>query len=104
MLCHVTALAGLAVPLVGNIVVPLIIWLIKREESPFVDDQGKEAVNFQITVSIAKAISILLTFALIGIPLLAIIFIAWIVLIIIATLRSNDGIAYRYPFAIRLIK
>ena len=105
MLCHLCALSQLiGIPL-GTILGPLIIWLIKRNEMPFVDDQGKESLNFQISVFI---LGIILTpticLAGIGIVLLIALGIADLVLVIIATIKANSGIAYRYPFAIRLIK
>ncbi len=103
MLCHLTALAGFLLPF-GHIIGPLVIWLIKKNEIPFVDEQGKESLNFQITVSIAFVICIPLIFVIIGIPLMAAIGIANLVLIIIATIKANSGEHYRYPFAIRLIK
>ena len=83
---------------------PLIIWLVKREEMPFVNDQAKEALNFQITVAIAVAVCLVLTFVIIGVLLLPLVGIANLVLCIMAGLKANDGVAYRYPFALRLIK
>ena len=68
MACHLSALAGFLVPF-GNIAGPLLVWLLKRAEIPLVDAHGKEALNFQITVSIAIAVCIPLMFILIGIPL-----------------------------------
>ncbi len=103
MLCHVVALPGLLFFL-GHIVAPLVLWLIKRESSAFVDDQGKEAVNFQITASIAIIISGLLVFVFVGMVLLPLVVISWIVLVLIATIKANEGVAYRYPFSIRFIK
>ncbi len=103
MLCHILALAGFLIPF-GNIIGPLVLWLIKREEFPFVDDQGKESVNFQITVSIAAIISAILTMIFIGILLLFLVAIGSLVLIIIAALESSKGKAYRYPFCLRLIR
>jgi len=71
---------------------------------PFVDDQGKEALNFQITVFIAALISGVLTFVLIGLLLLPIVVIGWIVLSIMAGIKANNGETYRYPWTLRLIK
>ncbi len=103
MLCHVLAIPGLLFAF-GHIVVPLVVWLIKREDSLFVDDQGKEAVNFQITATIAMLLSGILIPLLIGLLLFPIVLIGWLVLTIKATLQANQGIAYRYPFTLRLIK
>ncbi len=82
---------------------PLIIWLVKKE-SPFVADQAKESLNFQITVFIAYLVCFALSFVLIGCFLMPVVAVADIVLCIMATLAANKGERYRYPFAIRLIK
>jgi uncharacterized protein len=103
MLCHLLGLAGYIIPF-GNVIGPLVIWLIKKDTMPFVNDQGKEAINFQITVLIAAIICIPLVLVVIGILLLPLIAIANIIFIIIGTIKANEGVAYRYPFAIRLIK
>jgi uncharacterized Tic20 family protein len=104
MACHLSALAGFVIPF-GNIAGPLLIWLIKRTEIPLVDTHGKEALNFQITVSIAIAVCIPLLFILIGIPLMIIIGLGALILTIMAAVKvSNGDLEYRYPFAIRLLK
>ena len=72
MLCHLSAFAGYVFPF-GGIVGPLVVWLIKKDEMPFVDDQGKEALNFQISVLIYAIVSFVLIFVLIGIILLCVI-------------------------------
>lgn len=81
---------------------PLIIWLVKKE-SPFIADQAKESLNFQITVFIAYLICGALTFVLIGCFLLPAVIVASLILCIMAALAANKGERYRYPFAIRLI-
>jgi len=103
MLCHLSALAGYIIPF-GSIIGPLIIWQMKKAEFPIVDDQGKEAINFQITVAIAAIICIALAFVVIGIPLLFALGIADLVLIILASLKANKGEVYRYPFSFKFIK
>ena len=104
MICHLSALAGFLIPF-GNIVGPLIVWLIKRAEMPLVDSNGKEALNFQITVSIAIAVCIPLMFVLIGIPIMIIIALGALILTIMAAVKiSNGELEYRYPFALRLLK
>ena len=84
----------------------LIIWLVSRDDASkgFVVDQSKEALNFQITVFIAIVISWILAFVLIGLLLMPLVGIANLVLCIIAGIKANNGEAYRYPFALRLIK
>jgi len=103
MFCHLAALSGYLVPF-GFIIGPLVVWLIKKEEYPLVDDQGKEAINFQITMTICFIVSVILVFVLIGILLLPALAIFNIIMIIVATIKANNGERYRYPFAIRIIK
>ena len=97
MLCH---LLGLFTCFIG----PLIIWLIKKDEDPFVDNQGKEALNFQITVAIAFIVSGLLTFVCVGVFLGAAVGVADLVFCIVAAAKANSGQAYRYPVSIRFIR
>lgn len=97
---------GLLAHLLGIIlgpIGPLIIWLMKKDTSPFVNDQGKEALNFQITLAIGYVAGIILSFFCIGFLVLPVVFIASLVFSILAALQAKDGIAYRYPFALRLI-
>lgn len=82
----------------------LIIWLVKKDSDPFVDDQGKEALNFQITVVIAWIVAGLLSFVVIGCFLLPVIGIGNLVLCIMGAMAASKGERYRYPFALRLIK
>jgi len=104
MFCHLSALSiYVGIPL-GNIVAPLVIWLIRRDEFPFADEQGKELVNFQISMTLYGMIAGLLCFILIGFVLLPALLVANIILIIIATIRANRGEGYRYPWTMRLIK
>lgn len=103
MAAHLSALSGLVVPM-GNILGPLIIWLVKKETSEFVADQAKEALNFQITVFIALLVSIPLCFVLIGFLTLLAAAIYGLVMEIIAGIKANEGIRYRYPITLRLIK
>ena len=103
MLCHFSAFAGLIFPF-GNFLAPLIIWLIKKEELEFVEDQGKEVFNFQISMTIYLLISGMLCFILIGIPILIGLVIFCLIITIIAAISANDGKSYRYPINLRLIK
>ncbi len=102
MLCHLSALAVFIFPL-GNVLGPLIIWLIKRDESEFVNEQGKEALNFQISFTIYCLVAALLIIVIIGIVLLIALGIVFLVLVIIASIKANEGEKYRYPLTIRLI-
>ncbi|GAB2516272.1 DUF4870 domain-containing protein [Lysobacter humi (ex Lee et al. 2017)] len=103
MFAHVAAVLGLILPF-GNIIGPLILWLMKKDTMPFVDDQGKEALNFQITVTIAMLIAGASMIVLIGFLLLPAVAIAALVLTVMAAIKANEGVAYRYPFTLRLIK
>ncbi|MBT8144262.1 MAG: DUF4870 domain-containing protein [Gammaproteobacteria bacterium] len=103
MLCHLSVLTGLFTGGFGSIIAPLVIWLIKKEEMPFVDDQGKEALNFQITMMIACFVSALLMIVLIGFLLLPLVLIFDLVMVIIASIKANDGERYRYPLTLRLL-
>ncbi|HET6558357.1 MAG TPA: DUF4870 domain-containing protein [Prolixibacteraceae bacterium] len=103
MLCHLSALAGFIIPF-GNIIGPLIVYSMKKDEYSFVADQGKESLNFQISVLIYLAISLVTIVLLIGIMFLVIIPLISLILTVLASIRANDGEYYRYPFCIRFIK
>lgn len=83
---------------------PLVIYLLKKDESHFVKEHARESLNFQITLAFAYFIGFLLLFVLIGILVLAVLGIAHLVLVIVATVRAADNQLYRYPFSIRLVK
>lgn len=103
MLCHLSALLGLVIPL-GHLLGPLVLWHLKREQDPFIDAQGKEALNFQISVTVAGFICLLLIFVVIGLVLFAVLSVAVMILIVIAAVRANEGKPYRYPMIWRPIK
>ena len=103
MLSHFSALCMFIFPL-GNILAPLIIWLIKKEEMSFVEDQAKEVLNFQISMTIYLLISGILCFILIGIPFVIGLGIFNVIITIIAAISANDGKYYRYPINLKLIK
>ena len=104
MFGHLSALLGLVTAGWACFLGPLVIWLVKKDTMPFVADQAKEALNFNITIMIAGAICWILVFVLIGFVLLWALAIVWIVFTIMAAIKANEGVAYRYPFALRLIK
>jgi hypothetical protein len=104
MLCHLLALCMFTCIPFANIIGPLVLWLIKKDDYPFVDDQGKESINFQITMSLAAIACFILSLAGIGIFLGLALLAVNLVFIIIATIKANNGEAYRYPFCLRLIK
>lgn len=102
MLCHLLAFAGFIVPL-GNIIGPLVVWLIKKEESGFIDFHGKESLNFQISMTIYFIVSAILILIFIGIILLIALAIFEIIVVIVASVRANEGREYKYPLKIRFI-
>jgi uncharacterized Tic20 family protein len=104
MICHIIALVGLIGNGIGFLLGPLIVWLLKREDHPFVDRQGKEAVNFQITMFILLLVSLLLALVLIGFVFMIIIALLMTIFPIIAAIKANEGEDYKYPFSIRFIK
>ena len=113
MFAHLSALLGLI--LTGHwfgwgcFLGPLIIWLVKKDSMPFVDDQAKEALNFNITVAIVFFALFVLTLITLGLgvliagPIAIVVGVAWLVFTIIAAIRANEGVRYRYPFTLRLI-
>ncbi|QDK78040.1 DUF4870 domain-containing protein [Spirosoma sp. KCTC 42546] len=103
MLAHLSALPG-SFFLIGSVLAPLIIWQIQKDKSAFVDYHGKEALNFQITIALATAVSLLLMFVLIGFVLIWVVGIVWLIFTIIAGIKANNGECYRYPITIRFIK
>ena len=114
MFAHLSALAGgLLTSAVGGwgfFIGPLVIWLMKKDEMPFVADQAKEALNFNIMVTAIFVILLILTIlslgigALLTVPVMLIVGIGSLVFIIIAAIKANQGVAYRYPVNVRLIK
>lgn len=115
MFAHLSALLGGLITAgwagsVGCFLGPLIIWQMKKETMPFVSQQAKEALNFNITLAAIMLVLLVLTFISLGllffitIPLMIIVGITALVFIVIAAIKANEGVAYRYPFAIRLIK
>jgi len=104
VLCHAAALLGLFFHFLGHLLGPLIVWLVKRGDSPEVDAHGKESLNFQISMLIYDAIAAILCVVLIGIPILIALWVLNTVLVIIASIQASEGKFYRYPITIRLIK
>jgi uncharacterized Tic20 family protein len=103
MLCHLTALAGYVGIPFGNVLGPLVVWLVKKNEYPSVEAYGKESLNFQISMLIYGIVSGLLCLVLIGIPLLIAVLITDLILVIVASIKASNGEFYRYPLTIRFI-
>lgn len=103
MLCHLVAL--LAMPFgFGHIVAPLVVWLIKRDDHPFIDDQGKESLNFQISMTIYGAVLVPTVCIGVGLVLLPALLVVNVVFIVIASVSAGRGEWYRYPLSIRLVR
>jgi uncharacterized Tic20 family protein len=103
MLCHLSTLVGYCVPF-GNVLAPLAIWHFKREGAPLVDDQGREALNFQLSMTLYLVVAGILCLALIGIPLVLGLLLFDLIVVIIAAVEADTGQPYRYPLTIRFIK
>jgi uncharacterized Tic20 family protein len=103
LICHLSGLSGYLIPF-GNIIIPIVIWSMKKEEMPMVDEHGKEVINFQLSITIWIIISGLLIILLVGIPMLIVLVILQVVLVIIGALKADNGQLYKYPMTIRFIK
>ena len=103
-LCHLLALTLLLGIPFGNILGPLTIWLLKRNEDPFVDFCGKESLNFQISMTIYIMISAVLILIIVGIITTPVLMLVNIVLTINAAIKASEGTHYKYPITIRIIK
>lgn len=111
MFCHLAGLAGLSplLPAIGSAVAPLVIWQLKADEFPFVAEQGRRAVNFQLSMLLYAAIGIIICFvSLIGVFLVPIVFCVFglvdLIFVLIAAVKANRGQHYRYPLTIRFFK
>ena len=102
LFAHLSAFAGHFIPF-GHIGGPLLIWLLKKDEMPLVNDQGKEALNFQITMTLAFIVAILSIFLAVGIVLVPVVWLFDVIITIIAAVKANEGVAYRYPLCLRLV-
>ena len=100
---HLSTFAGLVVPF-GSVIGPLAVWLTRRDRDPFIDDAGREALNFGISIAIYGAVVLVATLMLVGIPLLVVGVIAWVVLASLAAVKASQGQAYRYPLTMRLVR
>jgi uncharacterized Tic20 family protein len=104
MLAHLSALAGLVLPLFGIVLGPLAVWVTHRDGSEFVVGHAREALNFNLSVLLGALACLLLMLVFVGFLLGTALFIAWLVLTLIAAIRASEGRTYRYPFSLRLVK
>jgi uncharacterized Tic20 family protein len=100
---HLSTFAGLVVPL-GSVIGPLAIWLTRRDRDPFIDQAGREALNFGITIAIYGAVLTVAALMSVGIPFLILGVVAWVVLASRAAVKASEGQAYRYPLTLRLVR
>ena len=105
MTCHLVGLCGLLIPqLIGGVLVTMGLWLIKRDSSSFVNDQGKEALNFQLSLLVYLFLCIVLTFFVVGIFILIPLAFFALIAVVVAAVKVSDGQRFRYPLCIRFIK
>lgn len=102
ILVHATAFVGFVVPF-GNIIAPLLIWAIKKEDSRFVDENGKQAINFQITWTILLIGALISVILVVGLLLLPLLLLAWIILVCLAIIRASEEEVYEYPLTIEFL-
>jgi uncharacterized protein len=100
---HLATFAGLVVPF-GSVIGPLAVWLTRRHRDPFIDQAGREALNFGITIAIYGSVLLVAALMLVGIPLLVVGVVAWVVLASLAAVKASQGQPYRYPLTLRLVR
>jgi uncharacterized Tic20 family protein len=100
---HLSGLFGFAVIGIGNIVGPLVLWLVKKPESTFLERVGREVLNFQISFSIYMLIASVLIWAFVGFLLAPVVGITWLVLTILGAVKASNGEEYRFPLTIRFL-
>ena len=100
---HLSTFAGLVIPF-GSVIGPLAVWLTRRDRDPFIDDAGREALNFGISIAVYGAVALVAALMLVGISLLIVGVIAWVVLASLAAIKASQGQAYRYPLTMRLVR
>ena len=100
---HLSTFAGLVVPF-GSVIGPLAVWLTRRHRDPFIDQAGREALNFGISIAIYGAVVLAAALMLIGIPFLIVGVVAWVVLASLAAVKASQGQIYRYPLTLRFLR
>jgi len=111
-LVHLSSLLGLIIPFpFVNVIAPLVIWMMFRDESEFIDFHGKEALNFQISlliyIFVGVILGVILALVLIGFLILAVIpfmILFGVIAVIVAAVKANHGIRWEYPVSMRFIK
>lgn len=100
--CHLGGMAAYLVPL-ANVAAPLVLWMMRRDQSEYVDHHGREALNFQISMTLYAAVAAALWWLLLPVLVLIAIAVLDFVLMIVAAVRASQGEHYRYPLTLRLI-
>jgi uncharacterized protein len=103
VVAHLSTFAGLVLPF-GSVIGPLAVWLTRRNEDPFIDDAGREALNFGISIAIYGLVMLVAALMLIGIPFLIVGLVAWVVLASLAAAKASQGQRYRYPLTMRFVR
>ncbi len=103
-LCHASALLGVLLHFPGHLLGPLIVWLIKRGDSPEINEHGKEALNFQISMLLYNLVAGVFCLILVGFVFLAILWVLNAIFVVIASIQASDGKFYRYPMTIRFLR
>ncbi|MHC4249918.1 MAG: DUF4870 domain-containing protein [Planctomycetota bacterium] len=103
MFCHLAAFAALLGVPFGNIIGPLVVWLLKKEDHPFIDEQGRASLNFQISMTIYSAAAVILVFVIIGVPILLGLVIYNFIMVVMASIKASEGKTQRYPLSIRFM-
>jgi uncharacterized Tic20 family protein len=103
VVAHLSTFAGLVIPF-GSVIGPLAVWLTRRHQDPFIDQAGREALNFGISIAIYGSVLLVAALMLVGIPLLMVGVIAWVVLASLAAVKASQGQTYRYPLTMRLVR
>lgn len=100
---HLSALLFFVFPFVGNILAPLIIWNIKKDQMPSVDLAGRAVLNFQISWGIYMVLAGFSIYFCVGAILLPVVFVAWLVILIIGAVKASNGEAYTFPLTIKML-
>ena len=103
MICHLAVLCGYIIPF-GNVLGPLLVWVLKKDISPFVDDQGKEVLNFQLTMTIGFITCMILVLILIGYLLFIILALYVLIMTVVGAINASEGKYYRYPMTLHFFK
>ena len=99
---HLSTFAGLVVPF-GSVIGPLAVWLTRRDRDPFIDQAGREALNFGISIAIYGVVALVAALMLVDIPVFIVVVIAWVVLASLAAAKASQGQPYRYLLTMRLV-